>query len=181
MENNPLTALIKRYRNLFIAEGVVFTLLGILAMALPQFFSLTLNYFLAWLLILSAAAVGYRSAVAPDMPNRSSAIVSTLLYAILGILLLAYPTSGILTLTLLIAVYFLFDGIAKIYGGLQIKPVKSWGWIVASGALSLILAVLILSGWPSDASWMLGMLFGINLFITGITTLGFIWTVSRLM
>lgn len=181
MENNPLITLIKRYKNLFIAEGVVFTILGIFAMALPQFFSLTLDYFFAWLLILGAVAVGYRAAVAPDMPNRRSAIISTLLYGTLGILLLVYPTSGILTLTLLIAFYFLFDGVAKIYGGMQIKPVKSWGWIVASGALSLILALLILSGWPAEASWMLGMLFGINLFITGITTLGFIWTVSRLM
>lgn len=181
MENNPLITLIKRYKTLFIAEGAVFTILGIFAMALPQFFSLTLNYFIAWLLILGASAIGYRATVAVDMPNRRSAIISTLLYGTLGILLLIWPTSGILTLTLLIAFYFLFDGIAKIYGGMQIKPLNSWSWIVASGVLSLLLAALILCGWPSDASWMLGMLFGINLFITGITTLGFIWTISRLM
>lgn len=181
MEDNPLITLVKRYKNLFIAEGVVFTILGIFAMALPQFFSLTLDYFFAWLLILSSLAVGYRAVVAPDMPNRRSAVVSTLLYGLLGILLLVYPTSGILTLTLLIAIYFLFDGVAKIYGGMQIKPLKSWGWIVISGVLSLILSALIFAGWPTEASWMLGMLFGINLFITGITTLGFIWTLLRFM
>ena len=179
MEDRPLIALMKRYKNLFLAEGIFFTILGLFAMAVPQFFSLTLDYFLAWLFVISAVAIGYRYFQTPDMPNRSSVILSALLYLALGILLFVYPMSGILTLTLLLAFYFLADGCTKIYGGMQIKPVKSWGWIVCSGVLSLILSGLILAGWPSEASWMLGMLVGINLFITGVTTLGFIWALTK--
>ncbi|MBS0637496.1 MAG: DUF308 domain-containing protein, partial [Verrucomicrobia bacterium] len=164
---------------LFIAEGILFTLLGILGMALPQFFSLTLDYFFGWLFILGAVALGYRSIATPDMPNRTASIFSSILYLVLGILLFVYPMSGILTLTLLLAFYFFLDGVVKVYGAFQIKPLKSWGWILTSGVLSLILAALILGLWPSQASWILGMLVGINLFITGVTTLGFIWSLSK--
>lgn len=180
MNKDALILLMKRYKNLFIAEGVTFTLLGILALAVPKFFSLTIDFFLAWLFIVSAFALGYRAMQTPNMPNRTAVLVNAVLYFVVGVLLLVYPASGILTLTLLLAAYFIFDGAAKIYGGMQIRPVKSWGWIVASGVLSLILAGIILAGWPEQASWILGTLVGINLLITGITTLGFIWTVSKI-
>lgn len=177
MSNGPLVELLRRYKKLFIVEGIFFAVLGIFAIALPQCFSLTIDYFLAWLFIFSAIALAVRCYKTPEMPNRSSALLSTALYFTLGVLLLAYPASGILTLTLLLAFYFLFDGIAKIYGGLQIRPLKSWAWIVVSGAFSLVLATLILACWPSQASWMLGTLVGINLLITGITTIGFVLSV----
>ncbi len=180
MENRPLINLIKLYKNLFIAEGIAFIILGIFAMLLPQLFALTLDYFIGWLFILSAIALGYRAIVAKSMPNKTAILVNALLYLVLGILLLVYPLSGILTLTLLIAFYFLFDGCTKIYAAIQMKALKSWVWILTSGILSLILAALILASWPGQASWILGMLVGINLFITGITTLGFIWAIKRL-
>ncbi|MCE5294720.1 MAG: DUF308 domain-containing protein [Chlamydiales bacterium] len=180
MNPNPFLDLVNRYKKLFIAEGIIFTLLGIFAMIVPQFFSLTVDYFLGWLFILGAIVYGIRTVQTPDMPNRTAAIVSTLLYLALGILLFVYPMSGILTLTLVLAGYFLFDGAAKLFSGWQIKPNKSWGWLVTSGIMSIFLGSLILCYWPQEAPWMLGMLVGINLFITGITTLGFIWSLSKL-
>ncbi len=181
MENNPLVTLVKRFKKLFIIEGVLFTLFGILAMTLPRFFSLTIDYFLAWLFIISATASAVRSVAAPEMPNRAASILTSLLYLTLGILLLVYLMSGIRTLTLLLAFYFLFDGAVKIYGGMQMKPLRSWGWIITSGIMSIILSMVILAYWPTEASWILGVFVGINLFITGITTLGFIWTVSKVL
>ncbi len=174
MENGPLFALMKRYKKLFIIEGILFTLFGAFAIVLPQLFSLTLDYFIAWLFILSSAAIGVCSMQAEELPNRKIAILSALLYFVLGVLLLAYPMSGILTLTLLLAFYFMFDGIAKLYSSVQIKPLQGWGWLVISGVISLALSILILGFWPQGASWMLGMLVGINLLITGITTLIFV-------
>ena len=177
MDNIP--EIMRRYKHIFIAEGVIFTLLGLFAMSLPQVFSLTLDYFFGWLFVIGALALGARAILTPDMPNKTNTLLSTLLYLILGILLLVYPMSGILTLTLLMGVYFLFDGIAKIYGGIEMKPMHNWGWIVTNCVLSLILALLIFGSWPSQASWVLGVLFGINLFITGIITLAFMWSISK--
>ncbi len=177
MDNIP--EIMRRYKHIFIAEGVIFTLLGLFAMALPKIFSLTLDYFFGWLFVFGAIALAVRTILTPEMPNRTNTFLSTLLYLTLGILLLCYPISGILTLTLLMGVYFLFDGFAKIYGGIEMKPSHNWGWIVTNGMISLILALLIFGSWPSEASWVLGVLFGINLFITGIITLAFMWSICK--
>lgn len=179
-ENRPLVTLIKRFKNFFLAEGIVFTLLGIFALALPTLFSLTLDYFLGWLFVLGAIALGIRTMQTGGMPNRTASIISTILYLFLGFMFLVYPASGIATLTLLLACFFVFDGIAKIYGSLKLKPLPMWGWILVSGILSLILAVLILAMWPTQAAWVLGVLVGINLLFTGLTTLGFLWSLSRI-
>ncbi len=179
MEERPLLELFRRYKNLFVIEGILFTLLGIFAISLPQVFSLTLDYFIGWVFIFSAIAIAIRSFQATEMPDRTAAIVSTLLYLVLGVLLLVYPMTGILTLTLLLALYFLLDGIIKIYSSLQIKPISNWGWILTSGILSLILSGLIIGYWPQEASWMLGMLVGINLLVTGIITLTFIYNLNE--
>ncbi len=176
---NEIIELMRRYKKIFIAEGVLFILLGIFALALPRIFSLTLDYFFGWLFVFGAMAYALRTFLTPDMPNRGSTIASSILYFALGALLLIFPMSGILTLTLLMALYFLFDGITKIYGGFQMRPIRNWGWIVTNGVLSLILAILILASWPIEASWVLGILFGINLLITGVMTLAFIWSINE--
>jgi len=181
MENGPLIDLMRRYKKLFIIEGVLFTLIGIFAIMQPMLFSLTFNYFIAWLFILSAAATGIGSMRAHELPHRNISILMAVLYFTLGVLLLIYPLSGIMTLTLLLAFYFLIDGAAKLYKSTQLKPMQGLGWLITSGIISLMLGALLLGFWPTGASWMLGMLVGINLLITGLATLIFIWTISKVV
>ena len=174
MDERPLLELFRRYKQLFVIEGVLFILLGIFAICLPQVFSLTLDYFIGWLFIFLGLAIGIRSFQAAELPNKTATIISAIIYLALGALLVAYPMSGILTLTLLMGCYFVLDGATKIYGALQIKPIANWGWIFISGILSLILSAIIFGFWPQQAPWILGMLVGINLLVTGIITLFFI-------
>jgi uncharacterized membrane protein HdeD (DUF308 family) len=42
-----------------------------------------------------------------------------------------------------------------------------WGWMLASGIVDLILAVMIFGGLPSTAAWAIGLLVGINLVFGG--------------
>ena len=178
-ENRPLIERLMQYKKIFLLEGIAFTILGIFALAAPALFSLTLDLFLGWLFVFGAIAMAIRTCQTRGMPNRTASWVSTCLYLAIGLLFLVYPTSGILTLDLLLACFFLFDGISKIYGALLLRPLPSWGWILFSGIMSLILSVLIFATWPSQAAWVLGILVGINLLFTGLSTLGFLWSFSR--
>jgi uncharacterized membrane protein HdeD (DUF308 family) len=175
----PIVEFLKTHRKLFLFEGIIFTCLGIFALAAPMIFSLTLDIIFGWLFLIGGIALGIRTVQAQNMPNRASSIVSTVLYLLLGLLFLAYPASGILALDLLLGCFFVFDGIAKIYGGLQLRPVPAWGWVVFSGILSLCIATLILANWPEKAALMLGVLVGINLLCSGLATFGFLWGVSK--
>jgi uncharacterized membrane protein HdeD (DUF308 family) len=44
---------------------------------------------------------------------------------------------------------------------------SSWGWVLASGISDLILAAIIILGWPISAVWVLGLLVGVNLITSG--------------
>lgn len=159
---------IRQHRTLFIVEGVIFILLGLLAMAIPGFFTLATELFIGWLFIFAGAFQTYRAVTARG-PGFWPTLLMALVYILIGALLLAYPLTGILSLTMLLSALFVFDGVSKILMGFQLRPLNRWGYMVFSGVLSLFMAMIIWSGWPGTAGWVIGLLVGINMFFFGIS------------
>ena len=91
------------------------------------------------------------------------------LYAIAGVLVVAYPLGGALTLAVLIAVLFIADGTLRVAFGVMVRPIPGWGWLVAAGICSIVVGVVLLLGWPATALWATGLLLGVNLIVTGVT------------
>ena len=87
---------------------------------------------------------------------------------IVGIVLVADPLAGSVSLTLLVAVLFLVTGIAKLMFALSLRPIGGWGWGVLSGLISLMLGILILADFPESATAILGLLLGIELVSSGV-------------
>lgn len=150
-------------------EGIIFLILGMFAISQPFFTTLSVEFFLGVLLV----AVGLAQIIRGVTNRRDTRLLTTLVGGIIALiaggLLLAYPVTGALTLTLLVAVFFILDGIAKIVNALQFRPVRGWGWLLFSGVISLVLAGLIFSGWPSTAGWVIGLYVGIYLLFLGIS------------
>jgi uncharacterized membrane protein HdeD (DUF308 family) len=98
-------------------------------------------------------------------------IAATLLLAILtlasGIILLVFPLAGLITLTMFLAAYFIAAGILKVIHALQRRGIPGWGWALVSGLISIALGVLIWSGFPGTALWVLGVIIGIDLIFYG--------------
>lgn len=163
---------IREHWKLFLLEGILFILLGLFAIALPNFATLSLEIFIGWLFLIGGLFQGYRVLQAHGTPGFWLSLVSPILSIIVGVLLLAYPLTGILTLTLLLATYFIVEGIAKIGVSWNLKPLKPWGWLFFSGLLSIFLGVIIFSGWPGTAIWVLGLLVGINMVFFGWALIG---------
>ncbi|MGI9241059.1 MAG: HdeD family acid-resistance protein, partial [Verrucomicrobiales bacterium] len=49
----------------------------------------------------------------------------------------------------------------------SLKPEKGWGWLLASGVITLLLAIMIGRQWPVSGGWAIGTLFGINILFSG--------------
>src|SRR5262249_4386380 len=96
-------------------------------------------------------------------------LISAILGIAVGALLLLRPLSGVLSLTLVLIVFFAIEGVASIMFALEHKRELSgkWGWMLASGVIDLILAAIILAGLPGTATWALGLLVGINMLFGG--------------
>lgn len=162
---------LRKYSTWFMIYGVVITLLGILAIAMPMIATLATSIFIGWLLVASAVFGIYAVyAAGKDAPGFWWNLITALLYLAAGIMLLANPVVGALSLTIVLAAYLLAGGVAKIVLGFQHKKdiPNAWLWILFSGLVDIVLAFLIFQGLPSTAFWAIGLLVGINLVMMGV-------------
>jgi len=61
----------------------------------------------------------------------------------------------------------MIEGIAKVVFALTIRPLANWLWVLASGAASIGLAIILIAD-PSPGIWLLGLLFGVHLIGQGL-------------
>ena len=171
--------IIKKYQNIFLFEGIVFALLGIFAIALPQFSTLAIELFIGWTFLIAGFVQGYRSLTTYEAVGFWPSFLSAGLTILSGALLLIYPLSGILTLTLILTLFFFLDGISKLFLAFQYRTFGHGSWVFISGLLSLILATIIWFGWPGTASWVMGLLVGVNMLMFGCAMLAFYFSSKK--
>jgi uncharacterized membrane protein HdeD (DUF308 family) len=123
-----------------------------------------------WILVLSGALGLVHAFRAAKWKGFLLSLLWALLSLGVGIALLVYPFTGMLSLTLLITVFFLAGGTLRIVQALRLRPADYWGWLLASGILALLLGGLILAQWPMAATWVIGVLVGIDLIFAGWTS-----------
>ena len=70
--------------------------------------------------------------------------------------------------------YFIAEGITTIMYALAHRQKLSgrWGWLLFSGIVDLVVAALIIAGFPGSAAWAIGLLVGINLVFGGTSLIG---------
>jgi len=164
-----LSQSIRAHWGLFLTEGIVLVILGLLAIALPQLASIAVTFMIGWLFLISGIAGLITTFGARHAPGFWWSLLSALLGIAAGIVLLIWPLSGVITLTLLLIVFFIIEGVLSIMYALEHKRevTGQWGWMLVSGIIDLVLAAMIWAGLPSTAAWAIGLLVGINLLFGG--------------
>ena len=157
----------KEHKTVFLFEGIALIVLGTAAILLPGIFTLGLELLIAVLLLIGASFRLNRAVHCRGLPAFWPSLLESLLLFAVGILFLSYPMSGMMTLTLIIAILFAVGGISEIMLALRHSEVGAWKWILISGIASIVIALLLLIGWPSTAEWAIGLLVGINLLFSG--------------
>jgi uncharacterized membrane protein HdeD (DUF308 family) len=94
-------------------------------------------------------------------------------YAGTGLYLVSHPLGGLQSLTIAAAIYLFIEGLLEFALSLDHRPAPGAGWLLFDALITLILAVLIWTTWPSSAIWVIGTLVGISMFFSGITRLMF--------
>ena len=122
---------------------------------------------LGWILLFGGTFLIARALLFFRMPGFGLWLFMGILQFAIGYLFLAQPLKGILTLTVLMTLFFALEGLAKISFALMMRPLAHWGFVLFSGVTALILAWVVWMGWPGTAEWFLGLLFGINMVFGG--------------
>ena len=152
---------------LFLIEGIVLAILGAIAVVVPPLATLAVTLVLGWLFLISGVIGLYTTWMMRAAPGFWWSLASAALAVLVGGMLLAQPATGALSLTLVLIAFFVIEGVASIMYALNHRDSSRWGWLLASGVVDLVLAVMILSGLPSTAAWAVGLLVGINMIFGG--------------
>ena len=93
------------------------------------------------------------------------------LFIVGGGYILMHPLLNLASLTLLLAVVLFVEGVFHIVNFFQNRKSEGAGWLLLDGILTLVLGFLIWAHWPSSAMWAIGLIFGVDILITGVTRL----------
>jgi uncharacterized membrane protein HdeD (DUF308 family) len=154
---------------LYLFEGIVLIALGFAAIVVPAIASVAITLLIGWLFLIGGGMGLGTTLIAKHAPGFWYSILSAMLAIAAGALLLWSPLTSVLTLTLVMAAYFIAEGIASIMFALSHRRenTASWGWLLVSGIVDLGLAAFIVSGLPGAAAWAIGLIVGINLMFGG--------------
>jgi uncharacterized membrane protein HdeD (DUF308 family) len=165
-----LAAAIHAHWKLFLAQGIVMMVLGFLAVAVPTVATLAVEIFVGWLFLLAGVFRALSVWRSRQMPGFGWSMLTAVLAVVLGLILILRPLEGVLTLTMVLVAFFLVSGIASVLGAIEHRRhLRSWGWVLFSGIVDLLLAYLIWRGWPSSGTWAIGLLVGINMLFSGLS------------
>jgi uncharacterized membrane protein HdeD (DUF308 family) len=156
---------------LFLAEGIVLFVLGIGAILIPQVATVAVAIFVGWALLLTGVVGLISTFRMSGAPGFGWSLLSAVVSLAAGVVLLMSPASGAFSLTVILTVFLIFEGIASIMIALNHRNGFSarWTMLLFSGIVDLILAAMIFTGLPNTAAWAIGLLVGINLVFGGST------------
>jgi uncharacterized membrane protein HdeD (DUF308 family) len=166
---STVTNSLNSHWRLFLIEGIVLFILGLLAIIVPPIATIAVEVLIGWLLLMSGIVGLIATLRMRGSPGFAWSLISAILGIVAGTVLLGWPLSGALTLTMILTVFLVLEGVISILYALEHRRGLSgrWGIMLFSGVIDLFLAGVIFAGLPSTAAWAIGLLVGVNLVFGG--------------
>lgn len=162
---NPL----REHWRLFLIEGVVLLLLGVAAVVVPPLAGLGVTIFIGWLFLIGGVVGLVATYGARQAPGFWWSLLSAVIALLAGASLVWNPLAGLVTLTYVLIIYFVIDGVLSLVAAIEHRRELSgrWQWLAISGLIDLVVAAMIIAGLPGAFAWALGLLVGIDLVFAG--------------
>jgi uncharacterized membrane protein HdeD (DUF308 family) len=153
----------------FLIEGIALLILGLVAIVLPPIATVAVEIIIGWVLLISGVVGLFTTFRMRSAPGFWWSLLSAILGIAAGIVLLRWPLSGVLSLTLILTVFFVIEGVTSVFFSLEHRRELTgrWSWMLVSGIVDLVLAGIIFLGLPGTAAWAIGLLVGINMVFGG--------------
>lgn len=151
--------------------AILLIILGILAISLPAIASIGVARVLSWLILIEGIIQFVYAFKSEGVGRTIWKLLIAVLYIAVGGYLLVHPLMGLAALTLLLAIFFLIEGITDIGTFIWTRKNPGSEWLLLHGLVTLLLGVMIWKHWPISSLWALGTLVGISMLLTGITRL----------
>ena len=153
--------------------GFAVMLLGVLAVMTPFASGLAATSLLSILVVAAGLAMTMFAFKAGSFGKGLLQFLFGGITIVCGVLMFTAPMTSMVTLTGVLMVYFVVDGVFSIVTGVKNKPEPGWGWVIISGIASIVLAVLLWRQWPDSGAYAVGLLMGVRLIFSG-------WSIAML-
>ncbi len=167
-QSTPLDS-VRQASNASVVWGILLVVFGMVAIALPFFAAAVVSTVVAWLIILAGVVhlmLGVRAHGAGSMIWK---VLVGLAYLCFGVYLILHPGLAVATLTLVLALLFLVEGVLNIILFFRMRAMGGSTWVLVDGIITLLLGAMIYMQWPSSSLWAIGTLVGVSMIISGLS------------
>jgi uncharacterized membrane protein HdeD (DUF308 family) len=159
--------------------GVLLALLGLAAIIYPAVATATVNVLAGVFLVIAGVLLFGFAFSAREAGGTIVWILVAVLAVVVGIVFLSAPDIGTVTLTVLLAMWFILSGLVKLVAAYEQRGRAGVGLVAINGAVSLILGALIAAELPDSADWAIGLLLGIMFLVDGVVMILLGWSLRR--
>ena len=147
--------------------GVVMVVLGTIGLVMVGAFTIASVLVFGGLLVIGGAAQAFEALRATGWKSRAPHVFIALVYLAGGSIALYDPMVASLSLTLFIAATLLVAGVLRAVMAFQMRPVRSWGWVLVGAVMSVLLRIAIMVQWPVSGLLAIGLFVALELMIAG--------------
>ena len=169
----PATTQLRSRWWLFVILGALLLVLGFLALANQFTATVASVYYIGVLMLTAGIAQIIHSFNVRGWGSFAFWLLGGLVYAVAGVSAFYNPLLAASVFTLVLAVTLVLAGLMRLTAGLQHRDEKGWGWIVTSGAVTLLAGIVIALGWPVNTLWVLGLILAVDLTMQGAALVAF--------
>ncbi len=156
-------------RILWIVIGVISIIAGVFALANPLAASVAATFIAGWGFMIVGILQIFLAFRTEGWGGRIWTILIGIAFLLLGLVLLNKPIQGMITLTLAAGILFMATGIFRVVMSFSLRGTQAFWLVLLSGALAILLAVMIFSNFPASAASLLGILLAVELISNGVS------------
>lgn len=149
--------------------GVMLVLFGVLLLVSPAAVGAAVVRLVAVVLVVTGLVQVVQGLRSGRVTHALVALVLGLVVAGVGVFVWLNPENEANFLTALLMVFFIVNGMWKLSTAIRYRNVTGWGWVFLSGLVPLIFVYLLWAQWPLTGFWAIGILVGLDLFLSGIS------------
>lgn len=149
-----------------LALGIALIVTGAVCISAASIATLATVLTFGWLLIFGAVISLIHAFQTRAASSFFLHLMSVLLRGVTGFLLIRYPLAGAVSLTLIVASFFIVGGLFRAIGSAELRFPR-WGWAALSGLISVALGIVLLLQLPALSLWFLGFAIGVDLIFDG--------------
>jgi uncharacterized membrane protein HdeD (DUF308 family) len=178
MSETDLKQPIKKASGWGIAFAVLIIIAGIVALMLPFASGIAITIVIGWILVVSGVFTVADAFHGKGVAHFLWRLLVGLVFIFGGLDIAFVPLRGLFTLTFVLAVILLVQGIIGIISFFRHRTMHGAGWVLFNALVTLLLSGIIWHDGPGAAVWVIGTLVGIHLIFSGISRL-MIWSAVR--